>query len=196
MKLPVLLLASCLMCGQAGAQKSDFDFNFGEKKVDPGTQAEDARKAALIDRQVRTRRRVLQVHQAFGFITLGALAATLVIGQLNYQDRYAAGGTDDRRYYDAHLGLALGTTATFSITGILALAAPNPYKKPIKADTALLHKIAMGLATAGFVAQIILGPITASREGKLDQRDYAIAHLVTGYATFAFMSVGVFAYVF
>jgi hypothetical protein len=38
--------------------------------------------------------------------------------------------------------------------------------------------------------------VTASREGKLDQRDLALAHLVVGYGAFAFMGAGVLAYVF
>jgi len=148
-----------------------------------------------LTRKVQSRRRILQAHQALGFVTLAGLAATLVIGQLNYQDKYGGGG-DTGRFYPAHLGLAASTTALFATTGILALAAPNPYPKPVRFDAALVHKLSMALATAGMVAQSVLGPITASREGKLDQRDWALAHLVTGYATFGFMATGVLAFVF
>jgi cytochrome b561 len=165
----------------------------GDSKPAP-TGDELGRQRAL-DRKVHLRRSLLQWHQALGFVTLGALAATCVIGQLNYDDKYG-GGTDDHRYYNAHFGLGLATTAVFAVTGILALAAPNPYPKPIKWDTAFVHKFAMALATAGMVAQMVLGPIVAAREGKLDQRDWAMAHLVTGYATFGFMATGVIAYVF
>jgi hypothetical protein len=119
-----------------------------------------------------------------------------VIGQLNYQDKYGTHGADTGRFYNAHLGLAGSTTALFATTGILALAAPNPYRKPVRFDAALVHKLSMALATAGMVAEAVLGPITASREGKLDQREWALAHLVTGYATFGFMATGVMAFVF
>jgi len=158
------------------------------------TAADEARARAL-ESKVRLRRSVLVWHQALGFVTLAGLAAACVIGQLNYDDKYLS-GTDNGRFYNAHLGLGVGTGALFAVTGILALAAPNPYPKPIKFDTALLHKLAMALATAGMVAQMVLGPITAAREGKLDQRQWATAHLVTGYATFGFMATGVLAYVF
>jgi hypothetical protein len=45
-------------------------------------------------------------------------------------------------------------------------------------------------------AQIIMGPIITSRSGKLDQPKLALAHLITGYASFAFMATGTIAYVF
>jgi hypothetical protein len=46
-----------------------------------------------------------------------------------------------------------------------------------------LHKIAMAVATAGMVAQVVLGPITGSKEGQLSQRDFALAHQIIGYTT-------------
>src|SRR5205823_2335728 len=106
------------------------------------------------------------------------------------------GGDDNGRFHDAHLGVGVGSSILFATTGLLALFAPNPYPKPIRADRALLHKISMAAATAGMVTQLVLGPIIGTREGKLDQRDYAAAHLALGYTTFALMATGVFAYVF
>ena len=54
----------------------------------------------------------------------------------------------------------------------------------------------MILATAGMVTQMVLGPITASYEGKQEQRNLALGHLITGYATYGFMTAGVLAFVF
>ena len=90
----------------------------------------------------------------------------------------------------AHEGLGIGTASLFGVTGILALAAPNPYPKPLKLDAALMHKLSMLMATACFAAQIIMGPIMAVSDGKLFQKDMALAHLVIGYGAFAFMGVG------
>jgi hypothetical protein len=186
--------ASSKESGAPSGGELNFDL-FNEPKQSPVEKAREQERLAKLERAAKMRRTLLQAHQAIGFITLGALAATLVIGQLNYQDKY--GGGDDRgTYYNAHLGLAIATSATFATTGILALAAPNPYPKPIKFDAALVHKASMAAATAGMVAQLILGPITMYHEGRLDQRDLALAHLVTGYATFGFMTAGVLAYVF
>lgn len=180
-------------------QGADLNFNlFGDqskKAVSPAEAEAQARKQALLDRKVHLRRRLLLAHQALGFVTLGLLATTLVLGTLNYVDKFG-GGNDDGRYYNWHLGFASAASATFAATGILALAAPNPYPKKIRLDPALLHKISMALATACFATDLILGPISASMDGSLNQRSIALAHLTVGYAAFAFMTVGTFAYVF
>jgi len=180
----------------ASATGDPFQFELLRQPGPLAAPALTASQDEKLTRKVQSRRRILQAHQALGFVTLVGLAATLVIGQLNYQDKYGSNGADTGRFYNAHLGLAASTTALFATTGILALAAPNPYRKPVRFDAALVHKLSMALATAGMVAEGVLGPITASREGKLDQRAFALAHLVTGYATFGFMATGVLAFVF
>ena len=179
-------------------QSSEMSFDlFGDQtKKSPLDEAREQERIAKLERKVHLRRQLLRWHVALGFVTLAALAATDIIGQLNYQDKFAATGTDAGTFATVHEGLAIGTTGLFAATGILALAAPNPYPKPIKLDAALVHKLAMALATACFVTQVVLGPISAISDGKLYQRDLAVAHLVTGYGAFAFMAAGVLAYVF
>ncbi|HWE29109.1 MAG TPA: hypothetical protein VHB97_13970 [Polyangia bacterium] len=182
----------------APATKSDLDFNlFGdEKKKSPLDEAREADRIARLERSVRLRRKLLVAHQILGFATLAAVAATDVIGQLNYDDKYTKSGSDTGKFYNTHEDLGIITTALFATTGVLALAAPNPYPKPIKLDAALLHKASMAAAAACLLLQIVLGPITATRDGKADQRDLVITHLVSGYGMFAFMSVGTLSYVF
>ncbi len=63
--------------------------------------------------------------------------------------------------------------------------APVPIEKKARLDTVTLHKIAMTVAAAGIAAQIVLGIVTAGKEGQLVQRDYALAHLIVGYTTLA-----------
>ena len=179
------------------SSSGDFNFGFGEeKKPTPTENASEQQRLAKLERKVHLRRAMLQWHQALGFVTLVALAATDVIGTLSYYDKYAAAGTDTGRFTTAHEWLAIGTTTTFGVTGILAIAAPNPYPKPLKLDAALLHKMSMLAATICFAAQIVMGPIMAVSDGKLFQRDMALAHVVIGYGAFAFMGVGTLAYVF
>ena len=178
----------------------DFDlFGDSKKPAAPGLDlspgAVPTRDPAVIERLVHRRRRMLQVHQGFGFATLILLAATCVIGQLNYVDKYG-GGDFTEKYQTPHLALALASTASFATTGLLALFAPTPYKKPIRADAALLHKVMMCIATAGMAAQLALGFATAAKGGELLQRDLALTHLVTGYVTFAAMTTGYLAFVF
>ncbi|MDB4964729.1 MAG: hypothetical protein JWN44_418 [Myxococcales bacterium] len=179
------------------SSSGDMSFDlFGDKeKKSPLDVAREQDRVAKLEQKVKLRRSLLKWHQVLGFATLGALAVTDVIGTFAYVDKYGS-GNDTGSFLTAHLGLGVGTSALFATTGILALAAPNPYPKPLKLDAALVHKVAMALATACFVAQLVLGPITGTREGKLDQRDFAVAHLVIGYGAFAFMTAGVLAYVF
>jgi hypothetical protein len=174
----------------------DFSLEGEEKKKSPEEEAHAKVKQAKLESDVKVRRALLLSHQALGFATLAVFAAQLVIGQLNYQDKYGREGTTTDDYKLTHLALGTTTATLFAATGIVALAAPNPYPKPIKFDAALVHKLCMAVAAAGMALQIVLGPITASRDGKLDQRDYAVTHLVVGYTTFAFMSAGVLSYVF
>ncbi len=176
----------------------DLNFNlFGDKPVlTPAEQEAQQRLQAAIAKKTFLRRRLLVAHQVMGFVTLGLLAVTLILGTLNYVDKFG-GGNDTGAYYDWHTGFAGMATATFAATGMLALFAPNPYKKDkLHVDTALIHKIMMGLATACMVAEIVIGPISAAREGHLDQRDWALSHLVIGYGAFAFMGAGTLAFVF
>lgn len=195
----VLTLCAALVTGTARAQEApspapapspssgggDFDFDFAEpQKEDPDA----ARRALDIDKKVRLRRNMLTAHQVFGFTTLALLAATLVVGTLNYVDKFDGDFTN--RYAGPHLGLAVASSATFTTGALLGLLAPNPYPKPVKLDAALFHKIFMATAAACFVTQLILGPVSASREGHLDQPDLALAHLVVGYGAFAFMTAG------
>jgi hypothetical protein len=186
--------------GAPAAPSADaFDFDLGDQpKQSPAEAAADKKRADELERKVKTRRAMLVTHQAIGFTTLGVMAATLVIGQLNYVARYGGynNGNDYDRFQVPHWGLATASSVLFTSLGILGVAAPNPYPKPIKLDSALVHKVTMALATAGMVTQLILGPITSAYEGKLSQRDLALGHLVVGYATWGFMAAGVLAYTF
>ena len=215
MKIASALVLVCMLGGVARAQEppppqsspkqpaatqSSGDMNFDllgdNKKKSPLDEAREQERLAKLERKVHLRRQLLKWHVALGFVTLAALAATDIIGTLSYYDKYAAGGTDTGAFTTYHEGLGIGTAGLFGVTGILALAAPNPYPKPVKLDAALVHKLSMLMATVCFAAQIVMGPIMAVSDGKLFQRDMALAHLVIGYGAFAFMGTGVLAYVF
>ena len=182
----------------AAPPKSDMSFDlFGEeKKKSPLDEAREQKRIADLEHKVHLRRQLLKWHVALGLVTLAALAATDVIGTLSYYDKYTANGADTGAYTTWHEGLAIGTSGLFGITGILALAAPNPYPKPVRFDSSLVHKLSMLMATACFATQIVMGPIMAVSDGKLFQRDMALAHLVVGYGALAFMGAGVLAFVF
>jgi len=150
-------------------------------KPESPTAAAIARQREL-ERQLAKRRTLLLYHQIGGFLTVGSLTATAVLGQLDYHDKYGGGG-DVGTYRAWHRWVAAGSSAIFAGTAALAILAPVPVEKPPAFDTATVHKIAMTVAAAGMVTQIVLGIVTASKEGQYSQRDFALAHQIIGYAT-------------
>lgn len=144
---------------------------------------------AVLEAQIRRRRIMLQLHQALGLATLAGLAATEVVGQLNFNDKYRAGG-DTGRYQALHLGLATGTSVLFAAVGLLGVFAPEPFEKHMRLDTATVHKALVAGATAGMLTQVVLGVFTHSRDGHLDQPGLATAHQIVGYTTLGLLGAG------
>jgi hypothetical protein len=145
-----------------------------------------------LERAVSRRRTMLSLHQGLGLGMAGGLVATTVVGQLNFNDRYRGGGADGS-WKTLHRGLAVGTSALFATVAVMGVLAPEPYPKPLRFDTVLMHKIFMSLAAAGMVTQVVLGLITASsaQEGQVSQVRFATAHQVAGYSTLGFTTAGV-----
>lgn len=153
-----------------------------------------ARDPAL-EASVARRRSLLNVHQAAGLATWALMGATVVVGQLNYNDLYGGGGYT-QRYRNPHRALAAVTAADFAFTGIVALSAPEPYRKPLRLDTTTVHKSAMAVTTLGLASQIVLGIVTRMSLGNADQPRLARAHQALGYATFGAMTIGALTLVF
>jgi hypothetical protein len=152
--------------------------------------------ASVDDESPSLRRKMLTYHPLLGIGLLVCETATVVLGQLNYSDRFG-GGPSSARYELSHKVLAWSTSALFVGTGMLALLAPSPSGKQHQGfDRVLLHKLGMFTAAAGMVAQIALGVYTASREGYQNQESLARAHLAIGYVTLGATYVGVGGIVF
>ena len=156
----------------------DFDLLAPQKAPDEATRTRDVE----LMHQLSRRRTMLQLHQLGGYATMATLTAAVVLGQVNYLDKYGGGG-DTGRWMTPHAIAAFTAAGVFTATGLLAILAPSPLEKPARVDTVTLHRIAMAVATAGMVAQVVLGPITGSKEGQLSQRDFALAHQIIGYTT-------------
>lgn len=165
------------------------DFNlFDESGSAPATAPGDADAIAA---KALTRRSRLRTHQILGTITWTLMAATAVIGQLNYNDTYG-GGQGSGRWLMPHRILSYSTAAAFATTATFALLAPQPYRKPLSLDTALVHRIAVIGASAGMVTQVVLGFITARQAQAGNDRNLktmAKTHLAVGYTTLGFMTV-------
>lgn len=158
------------------------DFDLLPKEATPDSAA--LARQQEIERQLAKRRTMLRYHQLGGFLTLGSLATTVVLGQLDYLDKYGGHG-DTGKVHGWHRWVAVSTTAIFAGTASLAVFAPVPLEKEARLDTATLHKVAMTVAAAGMVTEVVLGIVTASKEGQTSQRDYALAHQIVGYTTLA-----------
>jgi hypothetical protein len=170
----------------------DLDFDL----LGPEAKPVSADAGKVDEGKVALRRKLLTYHPLLGIGLLACETATVVLGQLNYTDRFG-GGPSSGRYERAHLLLAASTAVLFVGTGSLALLAPNPLgKKHQGLDRVLLHKIGMFTATAGMATEIALGIYTTRREGYLNQESFARAHLVIGYVTLVASYFGVGSIVF
>jgi hypothetical protein len=174
----------------------DFEFFGPDSAGAPG--ADSSANSSHISEQAKTRRHRLGVHQFLGLTTWAFMAASCVIGQLNYNDLYA-GGSGRGGYMMPHRLLVYSTTGLFTATGIYALLAPQPYKKPLKFDTGLVHRVAAIGATAGMVAQVVLGFITARTADAGNPsglKQMAMVHDLVGWTTFGFMTAAGAAWLF
>ena len=136
---------------QPSRPEDDFELLPPEKPPDAAAVA----RQAELSRTLSTRRQILRLHQLGGFATLATMTATVIVGQLNYMDKYGGGG-DTGKYRLTHQVLAYSTSGVFAATGLLALFAPSPFDKPLRFDTATLHKAGRtGVETAADAAEAL-----------------------------------------
>ncbi|NVJ20287.1 MULTISPECIES: hypothetical protein [Myxococcus] len=170
------------------AEDPSLDFDLLEPDELTGAAQVDPELQARLDR----RRTMLKLHQGLGFALAAGLVTTTVIGQLQFNDSFRGGG-DDRNLLGLHRGFAVGTSVVFASVGLLGLLAPKPLEKEeFQWDTITFHKIFMSIATAGMLAQVILGIMATDRFGRLSETDLATAHQIVGYTTLGAVSAGVF----
>jgi hypothetical protein len=184
--------------GKGGKDALNFDF-FGDPK---GAGDKPAGVANLDEEEVAakasTRRWMLKTHQTLGITTWALMAGTVLIGQLNYNQLYGGGG-GSTKWQTPHRILVLTTSISFAATGAFSLFAPNPYPKPLRFDTGLVHRIAVIGATLGMLAEGVLGWITthqADAGNPNNLRSYARIHQIVGYTTFGFLTVAGTVWVF
>jgi hypothetical protein len=144
--------------------------------------------------RLRLRRTMLTAHQGMGLALVGLQLATTVVGQLNYSDKF--GGANTGKYEKTHSILAYSDLGLFVSTGLMAMLAPKGVQEQEGFDRISLHKVAMFTAATGMASEAVLGMVTASREGYLNQKSIGTAHLVIGYVTLAAIITGVSAIVF
>lgn len=181
----------------ASNKDMNFDFFSAENQADKkeGGANRDADEVAA---RASRRRWMLKVHQTLGLATWALMAATVTVGQLNYNELYGGGGGRNK-WQGPHAALVASTTVAFAGTGAFAIFAPKPYDRPLKLDTGLVHRIAVIGATLGMVSEIVLGIATHRRGEAGNQRSLkslALTHQIIGYSTFGFLTVAATVWVF
>jgi hypothetical protein len=190
--LPRLRLNPVMQLAESGSGGDGLDFDLlGDKKDQPPSP-----EALEVAHQQQVRRAFLSFHQVIGLSTLTMLAATVIVGQLNYLDRFAGGAPNTARWEVPHEVLATATLVGFATTGAVGLLAPKPDDKPRGFDTTAVHKICMGAAALGMAAELALGFYTAGHEGLANQKQLAEVHQYIGFSTFGFMTIGAGAFIF
>jgi hypothetical protein len=170
------------------------DFNFFDQGAGASPAAPNERPNLLADpaaeAKAETRRWMLRTHQTLGIATWMLMVGTVVIGQLNYNELYGGGGST--KWQTSHRILVISTSTTFAATAAFAIFAPTPYKKPLRFDTGLVHRIAVTGAALGMAAEAILGWETTHRANAGNPhslRTLARTHQVIGYTTLGFLTI-------
>lgn len=179
---------------EAAPAAPSLDFDFLEPPV-----SSDVPTAPPVDTAaIKRRRTMLTLHQALGIALAAGMAGSMITGQLNYNDKFLhEEGRNSGRYQLAHQAFVYPTLGLAATTAGLAIFAPVPIEKRSHGfDRMVLHKIGQFTAAAGWATQLGLGLYTASREGHVNQKDFATAHLAAGYVTLAGILLGLGAVVF
>jgi len=177
---------------KAAGEKPPLDFDFFGGQAGAGGKTPEGEDAAAADIEAKshTRRWMLKTHQILGITTWVLMAGTVVIGQFNYNQLYGSGG--NRKWQTPHRVLVLSTSVAFGGTAAFAIFAPNPYDKPLRLDTGLVHRIAVIGATLGMLSEAVLGWTATHQADAGNQnnlRTMARAHQIIGYTTLGFLTI-------
>jgi hypothetical protein len=179
------------------------DFNFFPDSAEGASGGQSAGlelspEALELKHDGETRRWMLTTHQTLGIATWILMAATVTVGQLNYNQLYGGGGGSNK-WQTPHEILVASSSIAFAATGAFALFAPTPYKKPLRFDTGLVHRIAASGATLGMLTEVFLGWWTthqANAGNPNNLRTMARTHQVVGWTTFGFLTAAAAVWVF
>jgi len=99
---------------------------------------------------LRIRRRMLQIHQIGGFVTLGGMVAQGIVGSQLYNGSY--------KLKQTHEALGAAINLTYGLTAINALfTPPSTFKRDKKLTSIRLHKWLAIAHMSGMIATNILG---------------------------------------
>jgi hypothetical protein len=138
--------------------------------------------------ELRFRRTMLTAHQIGGFVTLGLLVPTLILGQRNIQnwnDAMMGVKPLDRQLNRTHRTLAEITFGTYLATAAMAIFSPPPIIRRNEASTITTHKILAWIHFTGMIATPILAVLAAHAKTADQAKTLRTAHEITAYTTAA-----------
>ena len=124
------------------------------------------------EREIFLRRNLLTAHQVGGFLTLGAMTATAITGQMMIND-------PERDLEDRKVLLVNATIFSYFATALLAAVTPPPMHRRDQWSSISWHKL---LATVHFTGMIVTPILGRQVDG---DRDRERIHQYAGYATLA-----------
>ncbi len=147
-----------------------------------------------IRRLVRQRRGMMNVHQALSIALVPVLGATAVIGTIN-RVSMDSGQPVTAEQLTLHRGLAIGSAALYTTTGVLAITAPHPLRGQVggtgvsKNDSSRVHRILAIAHLSVFAALMVTGILDAN--APLSAEAYQVlnkVHVVEGWAMFGLVT--------
>ncbi len=131
---------------------------------------------------------MLTAHQVGGFITMGLLIPTLIIGQENinmWNDAAAGIRPFDRALSDRHRTIAALTFASYMATASMSILSPPPLIRRDEFGTTSLHKTLAWVHFTGMIATPILASLASNSRSLNTGNQWRTAHEVTAYVTAA-----------
>ncbi len=152
--------------------------------------------ADRVRRLVRTRRGMMGAHQALSVALIPVLGATAVMGTVN-RARIDAGEGIGAAERGVHRALAVTGAVTYLTTGLLAVAAPNPYRDLVgtsgasaRLDSSRLHRALAVVHAIVLGGLLVTGIIDAN--APLSPDAYAVVstiHAVEGWTMFTLVTI-------
>ncbi len=173
---------------EPSAPKPSHDFDlFGDT-----SERADALSSPDLSKAIARRHHALKAHQILGLSTLALTAATVLVGQFNYDRLYTSGASGNDSLQLTHRILAYSTVGAFATTAGFALFAPKPVERSDPGFSTIdFHKLAVAGASAGMLTQLALGFVAAQAaqagNGHLSS-NMAGAHQLVGWTTLGLLS--------
>lgn len=180
----------------------------GESVEGDSVLLEPAEPSALAQ-QLQAREELATIHRVFGIATWASMAATAVLGWIQFADEYGFHGNENDTacangtavFNDfctgvpwAHAIAGFTTAALYFTTAGISLAMPAPLE--VSADVEL-HKTLRWVHLATMVATAVFGVVTANIDADFETRQaLALVHQGLGVTTFGLLTAAAAVVVF